>query len=393
MTDECLAVKPDAVADPLLTRAPIEDVAASRMILTAAPIVSQMLDGYPEPALVLNAHRQMVTANDKLITLVGMGNDQLLGLRPGEILHCIHAKTAGSCGTSEFCTPCGAAKALADSARYQTAQVQDCSITQATPDGSAAMDLRVWATPLAADRRFTVFAIRDVTDEKRRAVLERIFFHDILNTAGGLKGIVDLLPDLGPQELPGMGTLAGYLAAELIEEIRFHRDLVAAERGDLPVWLRKIDVEHMLDRLWVVYRYHTVAAGKKLAAPTIEGPKFILSDEVLLGRILGNLIKNALEASLEDQTVTVSFRNNGAPVFSVHNESFMPPAIQMQIFQRSFSTKATVGRGIGTYSVKLLTERYLHGQVGFESARDRGTTFTVKLRPDQGSEIPEATRG
>ncbi len=51
----------------------------------------------------------------------------------------------------------------------------------------------------------------------------------------------------------------------------------------------------------------------------------------------------------------------------------------MQVFQRSFSTKAERGRGIGTYSVKLFVERYLRGTVGFTSAEPDGTTFSVTL--------------
>jgi sensor histidine kinase regulating citrate/malate metabolism len=50
----------------------------------------------------------------------------------------------------------------------------------------------------------------------------------------------------------------------------------------------------------------------------------------------------------------------------------------MQIFQRSFSTKGT-GRGIGTYSVKLLTEKYLQGEVSFISTKEFGTTFYITI--------------
>jgi signal transduction histidine kinase len=49
------------------------------------------------------------------------------------------------------------------------------------------------------------------------------------------------------------------------------------------------------------------------------------------------------------------------------------------MFQRSFTTKEGGGRGIGAYSVKLLTERYLGGWVTFSSSREVGTTFTVTL--------------
>jgi len=47
------------------------------------------------------------------------------------------------------------------------------------------------------------------------------------------------------------------------------------------------------------------------------------------------------------------------------------------LFQRSFSTKGE-GRGLGTYSIKLYTERYLKGTVSFSSAEGEGTVFRVR---------------
>ena len=69
----------------------------------------------------------------------------------------------------------------------------------------------------------------------------------------------------------------------------------------------------------------------------------------------------------------------GTPVFSVHNETVMSEAVQAQVFQRSFSTKGASGRGVGTYSVRMLTERYLGGEVAFSSSADEGTRFVVRL--------------
>jgi sensor histidine kinase regulating citrate/malate metabolism len=54
----------------------------------------------------------------------------------------------------------------------------------------------------------------------------------------------------------------------------------------------------------------------------------------------------------------------------------MPKEVQLQLFQRSFSTKGR-GRGIGTYSIKLLTEKYLRGKVDFISNEGTGTTFNL----------------
>ena len=103
------------------------------------------------------------------------------------------------------------------------------------------------------------------------------------------------------------------------------------------------------------------------------------SDGRLLARVLGNLIKNALEASTRGQTVTAWDQEGAMPSFFIHNESVMSDAVRHQMFQRSFTTKSGVGHGLGTYSVKLLTENYLDGTVEFNSTEQDGTTFIVRL--------------
>lgn len=60
----------------------------------------------------------------------------------------------------------------------------------------------------------------------------------------------------------------------------------------------------------------------------------------------------------------------------VHNPTYMPEEIRLQIFNHSFSTKGA-GRGLGTYSMKFLTEKYPWGQIAFQSVKDEGTTFTA----------------
>jgi PAS domain-containing protein len=361
-------------------RAEAAEISAQYRRLRATPLIQQLLDCFPEPAMILNPQRQVVQANNALAGLLKVEATELLGLRPGEILNCIHAhECAGGCGTSKFCRQCGAVRAIWDASRTQTDQCEECRITCANRQGHVSLDLRVWATPLDFDKSFIVFAVRDITDEKRRAILERLFFHDVLNAAGGLKGIIEILPDLSQGEAAEMGRIASDLAEELLAEIRSHRDLVAAERGDLvPEWT-EVDAGEILTQLCLLYGHHSVAANKELPPPVLSGSRTIYSDRTLLSRVLGNLIKNALEASSSGQTVHVSFKNSGMASFSVHNETVMPEEVQLQVFQRSFSTKAKTGRGIGTYSVRLLTERYLKGEVSFTSSKDAGTTLTLTL--------------
>jgi signal transduction histidine kinase len=126
------------------------------------------------------------------------------------------------------------------------------------------------------------------------------------------------------------------------------------------------------------YQAHEVAQGRLIAIDSATQYVTFTSDPVLIERVLGNLVKNALEASQPGQTVTLSCytTTDERVAFTVHNDGTMPRDVQLQMFQRSFSTKGE-GRGIGSYSVKLFTERYLQGTAAFTTSADAGTTFTV----------------
>jgi signal transduction histidine kinase len=205
-----------------------------------------------------------------------------------------------------------------------------------------------------------------------------VFFHDILNTAGGISTMAVMLSD-GDLTLDEAKDDLIIASDTLVQEIKSQRILVAAENNALAVQWRTLEPVAFLDALVRTYRNHEVARGKRiLIAPGAGGRPFV-SDEALLSRVLGNLLKNALEASAGGELVTLGCRDDGdGTTFTCHNGKAMPRQVQLQVFQRSFSTKGR-DRGIGTYSVKLLTGKYLGGRVRFTSDEDTGTTFCVSL--------------
>jgi len=279
------------------------------------------------------------------------------------------------CGTSEFCRDCGAVHAILAGLEGKP-DVQECHIT--LDESGDALDLRVWTTPLKVDgEQFTFFTLADIGHEKRRRVLERIFFHDILNTAGGLKGFVELLQESDPDELDELTEIVHRLSRELIEEIQGQKTLSTAESGDLsaePTSLRSVE---MLQDVVDLYRNHEVAEERHLRLDANAHNIPFVSDPSLLRRVIGNLVKNGLEACLPGSTVTLGCaQREGRVEFWVHNPGVIPHSVQLKIFQRSFSTKGA-GRGLGTYSIRLLTERYLKGKVSFTTSSEKGTTFTA----------------
>jgi signal transduction histidine kinase len=135
----------------------------------------------------------------------------------------------------------------------------------------------------------------------------------------------------------------------------------------------------VLEEVESFYRGQPWTAGRHMRIVEGSPTPALISDRTLVGRILGNMLKNALEAARQGDTVTLgcAYREE-ATEFSVHNPQVMPEEVQRQVFQRSFSTKGK-GRGLGTYGMKLIAERYLRGRVSFDSAPEKGTTFRARF--------------
>lgn len=334
--------------------------------------LSQML-------VVLNEHRQIIYANELFRDLLNIeSEDEYLGKRPGEVFRCIHAaETSGGCGTTEFCKTCGAVSAILK-AQKGTKSVKECRIAV---ENNEAFDLQVTATPFRLEKKqFTIFVINDVSNEKRRTVLERLFFHDVMNSAGGIWGLSGLMNECEDlEEIYSFAEMINQSADTLLSEIRQQRQLTAAENDNLELNIEEIESASILKQVLGLYTKHEVTGDKKIIISEEGEPFSIDTDPVLLRRILGNMTKNALEASESNGFVTLSaFQKGKKSIFSVHNNSYMEREVQLQVFNRSFSTKGK-GRGIGTYSIKLFSEKYLKGKVYFDSSRKKGTTFYLEL--------------
>lgn len=372
------------IASPATARrAPLKEVIAVRQRLLLDRMLNSLIEALPDYALILNQERQVVAVNSRLLQGFGFADiTELLGKRIGEVFGCINAADGpDGCGTSIHCSVCGALMAILESQERNTQSCHECRLTLKR-DGSA-LDLEVIANPATIDRiPLTLCIIKDISDQKRRSVLERVFFHDVINTAGGIHGLASLLADsrtIPPEKEAEYKGWMVQLSHRLIDEINHQRKLLAAEQGTFKPDLGLVEVGKLLQEVQALYSAHDIAAGRQLCLGEVP-PISVISDAQILRRILGNLVKNALEATPAGGTVTLSATDDGDTLtFTVANPGVIPPDVQLQIFQRSFTTKGGSGRGIGTYSVKLFGERYLKGKVAFSSCAPDGTVFTVTI--------------
>ncbi|MDH3981600.1 MAG: ATP-binding protein [Kiritimatiellaceae bacterium] len=357
-------------------RAPPDRIEHDTRVLAEAGIVDHMTHVIPSILMVLNKQRQIVYSNQRLLDFLKIDSDhQVLGLRPGEILNCIHAQQKGcsGCGTTEFCSECGAVKAILESQDKKVGVEGECRIT--TTNGGA-LELKVWASPyLYENAEFTTFTLIDIHDKKRREALEQAFFHDMANVLSAISGHSKLL-ELSHNNEETSESIKGIRIAskKLADELWCQRKLMQAEAGELQLEMSSgINTFDVMDELVKLCPERTVELDP-------NSDEFELTtDRTLLFRILFNMVKNANEAAAENETVTLSCkRESRTGIFSVHNPNFMPRSTQLQIFQRSFSTKGQ-GHGLGTYSMRLFGEKFLKGKVGFTTSKKLGTTFYFAL--------------
>ncbi len=370
-------------------RFPHEDI-DRQAALFRDPALVQALDAVNSLVMILNGLRQIVFTNRNLRELVGLEDERsILGLRPGELLLCENATVLpGGCGTCERCRYCGAARVVLESLGGRPTQ-EECRIARRTPRGVEAFDLRAKGTPLLIGKvPFSIVAMDDISHEKRRRAMERIFFHDVLNTAGGLSSLVELLGEEAPEPLKPEFDLVSRYFATLLDEIKGQRLLLAAENDEVTLQFKRLDSLALLREVQSFHAAHPLAEGRRIELDAQAQPLSFRSDPTLLKRVLGNMIKNALEATHPGESVTLhcfpaplpaaSAGETDGLAFQVRNPGTIPRPVQMQIFQRSFSTKGQ-GRGLGTWSIRLLAERYLKGTVSFRSDPETGTAFTVVL--------------
>jgi two-component system, NtrC family, nitrogen regulation sensor histidine kinase NtrY len=129
-------------------------------------------------------------------------------------------------------------------------------------------------------------------------------------------------------------------------------------------------------------RLHENHPGVKLQTDIREESCFVLGDEKLLGRIISNLIINAIQSVPENnnpeiQVLLKKLRNSRVILSVRDNGRGIPEEIRDKIFTPNFSTKVT-GSGLGLAIAKHGIE-HGGGTIWFDTDENWGTVFHIEL--------------
>jgi hypothetical protein len=346
-------------------------------------VIKKILSAVPNIFMVLNSNRQIVFCNQSLLETLGLSDlKMVVGLRPGEIFNCINASVSeGGCGTTEFCQACGAVKAILETQKSGLPAKYECKMLYLHDDIIKALTLEIYTDKLELENEiFTTFHITNIDSPKKEESLERLLFNNALQTTENIISSLDLISASNDKELTEeyIQTLQTS-SVRLAEEIRDKQELTLLESGK--IYVKNTQIQSLIFLLDVVKKFveNPVTDRKTIFVDPVTASVGFVSDSNLLEKAMQHLIYNALEHSEEGDEVKLGcYYEKDRIKFWIKNRAFIPHNVQLQIFQKSFTTKNS-GRGYGTYMGKLIIENYLEGSLSFVSDDIEGTIFMIDL--------------
>ncbi len=339
---------------------------------------SDVLDAVSSSYIITNSRAEIVYCNKAFLQNYDLDTEiDIDHLHPGDVFKCINANSGKSaCGTHPKCKYCNFRNCIIESIEEQT-QVQKEAIINNVNNKMTA--LLITATPFIFDNQsFVSISTIDITDRKKKDLMESVFFHDLINLAGSLDAYLSVLSTYEPQELVKHINTVKQISSQVLDEIISHREISKAEENQLEVEISEIEISDLIDGINDIFNFHPSKTNKQIQF-NLKNDFIIESDRKLLERTLINMIKNALEAVSPGAVVNINITKLlNEVIIEVNNPGKLKEDIIPYIFTYGYSTKGK-GRGIGTYSIKLLGENFLKGKAWFESDEVNGTSFYLKI--------------
>ncbi len=205
--------------------------------------------------------------------------------------------------------------------------------------------------------------------------------HEIKNPLTPMKLSIQYLQKAIDGDANNVKELSQNVAKTLVEQI----DQLAKIAGDFSqfanignVQLDEFDLNELLSSLINLYQ---TDVNIELQFQKEACKYKIKADKVQISRLFTNLLKNAIEATEENNKTIILIKQqiiNGVAKISIKdNGNGIPLEMQQKIFMPNFTTKSS-GTGLGLAICKGIVEK-ANGQIWFETEQGKGSTFYVEL--------------
>lgn len=235
------------------------------------------------------------------------------------------------------------------------------------------------------------------TAEMIRDEVERINRHDLKSSLNLVIGYPELLLNGDPltetqHKYIKRIASAGY---RMLDMIQFHLDMFKMEQGIYRLKTMKIDLIDLMtsleEEMALLLNQSKVKLSIMLDGKEIEGMEEIhlTGEGMLLRTMFRNLIKNAVEASTEGDTVTIAIQSGPPITVAVKNTKAVPEEIRERFFDKYVTLGKEDGTGLGTYSALLIAKTH-QASITMHTAETTGTEVVAEFKKEETSMHPAA---
>jgi len=235
----------------------------------------------------------------------------------------------------------------------------------------------------------TLIQIKDLSNLHRKELMDRLFFHDIRNTVTEILGFAEVLTHpilkstVSPKEEQQILQNIGDISRELADEVDAEKKLLAETSSTRSWKICHLGTRSELERLAQYFDMERRMKGFLIDIDKNAEDLPFTSVSTLLRRVLINIFKNACQASKPGDLIRLGCRRMpGKRIqFWIKN----PAVISEEDRQRFLSVSPRVienTHGLGTHSIRILTERFLHGSLIVDVDEKEGTCLRVTYPQD-----------
>jgi PAS domain S-box-containing protein len=259
----------------------------------------------------------------------------------------------------------------------------------------------------AGTRKRMIGFISDITQRKLVERMKNEFVstvsHELRTPLTSITGSLGLINGGVVGELPlqakGLIEIAYRNSERLGRLINDILDIDKIESGKMDFALRPVDLMQTVDEALATNRAFAAQFKVQLALEQgLPGVK-VWADPDRLMQVFTNLLSNAAKFSPQGETVTVRVARDQdiVRVAIADRGPGIPDEFKNRIFQKfaqadTSDSRAKSGTGLGLSIVKAIVEKF-GGDIGFESAPGKGTTFYIDLPEWKGPFLHDVPSG
>jgi hypothetical protein len=283
-------------------------------------------------------------------------------------------------GSASNIAPWPNARGQLSSSRETSAQAAQCPAeVQAWVDSDPAereQDTRVVTQTLTiGGSELTILSVIDIGRESRTRLLERAFLHDLINAAGSIQMLIDLLTGgASRRERAEYLKLLQVSIDKLLSEI-YHEAMMLEGSESMPP---DSSVRDILTTLAEYYRKQPLARNCRIQIEDVSVEHVKRGSlPTSLFRVLDNMLRNAIEATSQGGVVTLGCHQIGGDLeFWVHNPNNASDSYPDENLSPSFTIDGK-GRETEKQETNLLHE-LCGGTVSVSCGPEFGTTYSVR---------------